>query len=287
MAELRWILLGAGLALIAGLYLWGVRGKRRSAAIEPSRTVVYDPLPTDFHEPARLEPQVRLDAGDEDEPFSRRLATLDEADAAPGTVEASPSRRREPTLGEQFAPTPAEEPLPVVDPEAEWEESPAEPIEPLFDESEDESQTAVAARAQRIVAFRVTAPLPSRFEGSLLHEAILEEGFEFGRYEIFHRLDASGRPLVSLANLREPGTFEPATMAGAAFPGVTVFAVLPGPVPAERALDELVATSRSLAGRLGGTLQDERGMPLNAQRVAQLRVELLELERALAPRPGP
>ena len=42
MSELRWILLGAGLALIAGIYLWGLRTGRRSAAPESGRTIVYD-----------------------------------------------------------------------------------------------------------------------------------------------------------------------------------------------------------------------------------------------------
>ena len=32
MTELRWILLGAGVLLLVGLYLWGTRERRRSAA---------------------------------------------------------------------------------------------------------------------------------------------------------------------------------------------------------------------------------------------------------------
>jgi len=98
--------------------------------------------------------------------------------------------------------------------------------------------------------------------------------------------DKSGRPVVSLASLREPGTFDPATMAGAAYAGVALFSVLPGPVPAQQAFEELLAVGRSFAGRLGGNLQDERGAPLSMQRVAQLREEMTGLDRDWAGRSG-
>jgi cell division protein ZipA len=154
------------------------------------------------------------------------------------------------------------------------------------DSRQDDTETAVVARAQRIVAIRVTAPSPSRFEGSLLQEALAAEGFEFGRYQVFHRLDKSGRPVISLASLREPGTFDPATMAGAAYAGVALFSVLPGPVPAQQAFEELLVAGRSLAGRLGGNLQDDRGAPLSVQRVTQLREEMTNLDRARSGQSG-
>jgi cell division protein ZipA len=91
---------------------------------------------------------------------------------------------------------------------------------------------------------------------------------------------------MSLASLREPGTFDPATMAGAAYAGVALFSVLPGPVPAGQAFEELLDVGRSFAGRLGGNLQDERGAPLSMQRVAQLRDEMTHLDRGRTARPS-
>jgi len=268
MAELRWILLAAGLALIAGLYLWGVRARSRSAASEPGRTLAVEPparpvAQAEAAEPARLEPQVRLD---ERVPEVHEVVPLVEVDS-----EGSYTSRREPTLGQRLTATP-----PRPEPAAGHASPP-----PAIDDDVD-SQTSIEARAQRIVALRVVAPLPSRFEGSLLHEAVLAEHFEFGRYQIFHRLDPLGRAVLSLASLREPGTFDPATMAGAAYAGVAIFAVLPGPVPAQQAFEELLAVSRALAGRLGGHMQDERGVPLTAHRVARLREEMLAFDRGRA-----
>ncbi len=266
MSELRWILLAAGVALIAGIYAWGTLSRRRSGAAAPVRPLVHEPQPLEQESPARIEPQVRLE---EAVPAVHEVVPAIELGAAVEASTAASAGRREPTLGERLTAPTAERATPPL----------IEPASAPAAEPEDESEDAVAARAQRIVALRVTAPAPSRFEGSLLHEAVLAEGFEFGRYDIFHRLDPVGRPVVSLASLREPGTFDPATMAGAAYAGVALFAVLPGPLPAQQSFEELLAVARSLAGRLGGHVQDERGAPLGVQRIARLREEMLAFDR--------
>jgi len=286
MSELRWILLGAGLALIAGIYLWGLRARRRSAAAEPARAVIFEQPPASERlEPARIEPLVEFEDDAlpvyEQEPEQEFVRDVDgDADLPP--ARSQPGSRREPTLGQRLvAPEPGIKPQSMFADEREHVPETDEP-----ESREDDSETAVVARAQRIVAIRVTAPSPSRFEGSLLQEALAAEGFEFGRYQVFHRLDKAGRPVISLASLREPGTFDPATMAGAAYAGVALFSVLPGPVPAQQAFEELFAVGRSFAGRLGGNLQDERGAPLTVQRVAQLRDEMTNFDRAQAGQSG-
>ena len=282
MSELRWILLGAGLALIAGIYLWGLRARRRSAAAEPARAVIFEQPPASERlEPARIEPLVEFedDAPPVDErEFVQQVDGDDDLPSARSQPPAGANRRsgsawwpRSPRYSRSRCTRMSGSMFPRTD-------------EP--DPREDDTETAVVARAQRIVAIRVTAPSPSRFEGSLLQEALAAEGFEFGRYQVFHRLDKTGRPVISLASLREPGTFDPATMAGAAYAGVALFSVLPGPVPAQQAFEELLAVGRSFAGRLGGNLQDERGAPLSVQRVAQLREEMTNLDRAQSGQSG-
>jgi cell division protein ZipA len=290
MSELRWILLGAGLALIAGIYLWGLRARRRSAAAEPARAVIFEQPPASERlEPARIEPLVEFE---DDAPpayeqqleqeSGQELARDFDREAGFPPARSQPGSRREPTLGQRLvASEPGIQPQSMFADERDLGPERDEP-----ESREDDSETAVVARAQRIVAIRVTAPSPSRFEGSLLQEALAAEGFEFGRYQVFHRFDEAGRPVISLASLREPGTFDPATMAGAAYAGVALFSVLPGPVPAQQAFDELFAVGRSFAGRLGGNLQDERGAPLTLQRVAQLREEMTNFDRAQAGQSG-
>ncbi len=58
------------------------------------------------------------------------------------------------------------------------------------------------------------------------------------------------------------------------FRGLSLFSVLPGPLPPVRMLEELVATARSIAHRLGAVVQDEKGADLDGQRLLQLRQSL-------------
>jgi cell division protein ZipA len=239
MPELRWILLAAGLALIAGLYAWGVRSRGRSAASEPTRATRI--------EPARSAPAASVAARVEPPVWAEEPVVAEDDDLPSLEIEA----------GDEAHPDATESTLP---PATEERRPPP----------------------QKIVAVRVAATEPAAFAGTTLRAAIDAEGFEFGRYEIFHRLDPSGRPLCSLASLREPGTFDLEAMPTTDYRGVALFSVLPGPLPGHAALDELITTARALAERLGGVLQDDRGAPLSLQRVAHLRDEVAEFERVRA-----
>jgi transcriptional regulator with XRE-family HTH domain len=112
-------------------------------------------------------------------------------------------------------------------------------------------------------------------------EALQAEGLQFGRYDIFHSLHADGRPVFSVASLRDPGTFDVQTMADTQYPGILVFTVLPGPVGAGEAFDDMLFTARALATHLEGALADEKGVPLTAHRAGRLREDALEFERSL------
>lgn len=280
MSELRWILLAAGVLLIAGIYLWGVRARRRSAApehermarVEPARTVAV------VAEPTRVEPEVRLD----DAPPEPPAPIVEEDYEEPAVLRTHGTGRREPRLEPRIedgmeAPTggPRHEPRLAPEsgppPEATLEYEPTQRIE---------RPEPRKAPAQKIVAVRVVASPGTQFGGVQLAEALAADGFTFGRYQIFHRFDASGRPVVSLASLKEPGTFEPERMAGAEFRGVALFTVLPGPQPGLQAFDELITTARTFAAHLNGHLQDERGAPLTVGRIGQLRDEIAAYERA-------
>ena len=70
-------------------------------------------------------------------------------------------------------------------------------------------------------------------------------------------------------------------MAGAEFRGVTLFAVMPGPLPGLQAFDELIVTARALAAHArwppaGRTRRDRS----TVARIAQLRDEIAADERA-------
>ncbi|HET9694448.1 MAG TPA: cell division protein ZipA C-terminal FtsZ-binding domain-containing protein, partial [Steroidobacteraceae bacterium] len=260
----------------------------------PAASAAEDPFdePAIAREARRLEPSVSLDDEDLDtlRPAIERRAEFEAEE------DAAPAGRREPTLGhrpEQAAAPRAEltvgggarqEPTlgirtePATQPQpAPRAESPAPAAAPAASTGEP----AKPKRAQKIFAVRVTAPGSTRFSGQRILEALQAEGLRFGRYEIFHCLHTDGRPVFSVASLRDPGTFDPQTMAETQFPGILVFAVLPGPVSAGEAFDEMLFTARALATHLEGALADEKGVPLTAHRAGRMREEALEFERAV------
>jgi cell division protein ZipA len=275
MSELRWILLAAGLLLIAGIYYFGSRARRRSAP-PVERTVRVDPpaaaASVPAYEPAvdnpRIEPSYSPGEG-YDLPHEPDEATIDFDEPAVTRTQG----RREPTLGTETTVVVQRAAPLAVDAETTAEVRQPRPPEP-GPAPEPESR-----RQQRIVAVRVVANAPLRFEGAKLLEVIKLEGLEFGRYDIFHNLHTDGRPVFSLASLREPGTFDIGTMPQSAYPGIALFGVLPGPLPAVETFDQLIFTARALAAQLGGTLADERGAPLTVHRITRLREEMVAFDR--------
>ena len=133
---------------------------------------------------------------------------------------------------------------------------------------------------RRVVALRLVAPPPDRLPGRALRLALASEGFVLGKFQIFHKPDATGRAVLSAANLSKPGTFDLGTMDVQRFGGLSLFTVLPGPKPPLKAFDDLLATARNLNERLQGALQDERGGPLTPTRITSLRESLGSMEAA-------
>jgi len=127
---------------------------------------------------------------------------------------------------------------------------------------------------RRVVALRLVATQPERFAGRSLRQALAAEGFVLGRFAIFHKGDEEQRAVLSAASLNRPGTFDSDTMDSQHFGGLSLFAVLPGPMSPPQAFEELVTTARSLNNRLCGVLQDEGGLPLTPSRIATLRERL-------------
>jgi cell division protein ZipA len=139
--------------------------------------------------------------------------------------------------------------------------------------------------SRRILTVRILAAR-ERFAGRVLRQALAAEGFMHGRLAIFHKAGiADARAVLSAASLTQPGSFDLATMDTQRYGGINLFAVLPGPLPASEAFEELLASARQLNERLQGTLQDERGDALTAARVAIMRAELAEQDAPPAETP--
>jgi cell division protein ZipA len=181
--------------------------------------------------------------------------------------------RVEPTVGNDSI----TEELPVQAPDSTTVVTPA----PTLSSSESPGQRRSPER-RKILSLRLSSA-PQKIEGAKLQEMLAEELLVHGRYDIFHREHSDGQAIFSIASMVEPGTFDLEKMNETLYPGVTLFAQLPGPVPGMHALNELVACARRLHQGLGGVLQDDRGVPLTVHRIERMKQEVRDFER---PPPG-
>jgi FtsZ-interacting cell division protein ZipA len=140
--------------------------------------------------------------------------------------------------------------------------------------------------SRKIVALRLVSGPTARFLGRNIRMALAAEGFVLGKFDIFHKPGPDARALLSAASLTKPGTFALSTIDGQRFGGLSLFAVLPGPLPAQQTFDELLSTARNLNDRLQGALQDERGEPLTPMRSQSIRESLANGQAPAEPEAG-
>lgn len=317
MPELRWILVVVGLLLLAGLWWWETRRRLRqppeqaandalpsgeAEPVEPAMTsAAAEPAAGDDDLPAiratrrergaagRNPPVIEIPDDAEPElaipqrqdafvpPSVPYRSIQDELDELPEDLRNLP--RDERAEDEQRQPWVRTQPLDrnELKAQAAAQGVDYEPDTPAEPGPEDAAEDLPSQAKQRIVALRLIAPA-SRWPGKLVIEALQAEGLTYGKYSIFHRERDDGKTIFFVASMVEPGSFDLDKLDDQSFPGVSIFAVIPGPVDAPTTFDMMLSTARRLAQRLAGHLQDEQGSTLTAQRILNLREELVHFE---------
>jgi cell division protein ZipA len=256
MPELRWALIGLGLLFLAGLAVWEWRKSKRRhfthAYVEPA--VVIEP--TD--RARRLEPGV-----------GRLEPSIDGISA----VDADPAMSFDvPTIHPV-------EPVRVALSAGSAVDIPAAARFELSDDQPAPAAVAIQwppAESSRVLSLRVVNARGEPLPGRALRAALDAAGLRHGPQKIYHLATPEGAVLVSVANLMQPGSFDPAVMDAQQFRGLNVFSVLPGLLPPQQMLDELVGVARALAHRLGAVVQDSDRQDLDGERLAQLQQSLAD-----------
>ena len=243
MDELRLILLGLGLLVIAGIYLWGMRARIR-AGLEARRR----------RRAARASANEPVLDNDQDLGIGSVDPTLFEA--SDGEANAA-WHGGEPSLGE------------VTDPDSR-----------AYGVSDGPTITEAP---QMTVILTVLAPKNQPFQGIRILEVAQAASLRFnarqGTLDMLCDSDDDDPRLFRIAHLREPGVFEPDTVQTLATPGLLMFMELPGPLSEVAAVDRMLATARHLAQQLGGMICDQHHNRMTPQAVEHLRGEAAELER--------
>lgn len=273
MSELRWTLLGLGLAFLVGLILWERRKRTRKLQASSEADTFLDqeqdqPRRTAGAEPALTLPSESLRGRMQDPQI---IEIIDPAvyDQLESSAEGQPRISDLPPL--------RNETRAAVERAAAWVgvdiEGPVSESAPLRVEWPPDEQ-------RRIVSLRIVPRSGERFMGAAVRQALVGEGLEFGEFDVFHKPLDDRRVVLSVASLTKPGTFDLLKMDPLGFAGLNAFTVLPGPLPAVESFDLLVATARSVADRLRGELTDTSGKAFDAARLAQRRAELAALPTA-------
>jgi cell division protein ZipA len=249
LGDLRLILAAICLVLLGGIWWWSARGSRQARGAPELREDGFAPSPeiAETDVPVmRAQPESRSWGVPPFEPLSIKTADFDS--------------------------------VPVLDLEISADPSPPTTQDPLREPAAAPARTAVGSRRQKILTVRVAAVGLGLWPGNRLLAALAAQGLEFGRYQVYHRMHDDGRSLFAVASLVEPGTFDPERMPQQEFRGISLFAVLPGPLGAVATLEALLATARGLAADLGGAVQDEKGLAMSPSRTAELREEAVRFE---------
>ena len=263
MAWLRPILLLAG-ALFIGLLVWWERRRPRQA------------------------PQVGASRAERSEPSLDLAVPTGAAPDAKPRGERAPAERSE--VGEV-----RDRQLRRMPPVIGWSDNvPTDqaPMAPMMAGTAGESAPGAqpelivdwpAEDARRIVTLRILPARQDRLPGRALRQGLAACGFRHGQFGIFHLAGDDGRVVISAASLVRPGMLDPATMDFQRFAGINLFAVLPGPLSSEVALQRLGQVAVEVAARVGGRVQDESSAPFSAGEAGEWRRRCLSaLEGAQA-----
>ena len=277
---LRLILLGLGVLLVLGIYLWD-RVTRRRARPRPHAR----PQPAVRRAPG-FDPDAALDDPLPSMPAEARLPDPDDGVPADHGSEFDPEP--EPEIAPAAAQEAVGEPEPLQLTEWDQIDLNAEPeLKPdmTFDAHGGSDYLHVAPELQDDVPRKILqinlVPRDGEISGEALLKALKEVDLKAGAMDIFHRYDSQLRDqvLFSMASMVEPGSFPLRAMKQYSTAGVTLFTQLPGVRDGLAIYSDMLFTAERLAALLNAELRDETHSVLSKQWIEHTREAILEHRR--------
>lgn len=135
---------------------------------------------------------------------------------------------------------------------------------------------------QFIIVLRVIANSQQKFVGSDIFAVLEDLGLNYGEMRIFHHYGVgemkAKKPVFSVANVVEPGVFDPKEREYFTTQGLAFFMQLPGPLGGRVAFELMLNTAQRVADVLEGSLIDEREQLLTTETTAELRDRIAQFE---------
>jgi cell division protein ZipA len=242
MNELRIILLLAGIAIIALIYIWGTLKQKR-----------------------RL--RERIDSYHATEKSIPRIVGANTDLAGDGEIADFNLFLHQEAIPANAKPEETKKNLPVTGVDLNlWNES----------EAVTDDLKPVKANEKEIIVIYITASTQPYFKGADILNAAKTADMKYGDMRIFHyhgpdRKHAQ-RPLLSLANISEPGYFVMEDMNTFTTKGLALFMCLPAEMGGDIAFEFMLDAAHTLARTLGGELRGSDRQLLDEDAINKLRV---------------
>lgn len=240
MEALRWILLGAGIVFVLVVYLLG-RNRRSQTSVTDDFESESEELPefsaNDWHDIDDGVSGVHITARESGDVY---LKPYEDDDLNSDTVDES--GQVEPEQGE------AEQ------------------------QNDDDQQQGAAPD---IIVLTVLAKTDLGLHGDKINSIALANNLKFGAMNIYHRMGGDAKALFSVANMVEPGSFDPLSIHELRTPGLTFFMQLPAFGGSSNALSDMLQCAYNVAEVLDADLCNKSRKLLNEKEAEQLR-ELAE-----------
>ncbi len=262
MNDLRLILLGIGLLIIAVIYLWGTF-KQKSQDRFRTRKI------TSFKKSSYADVKAMPVYDEDEEVSSETLAKMDAFLTSPKLPDVDISDF---SLPKKTAKVDEDDlKLSKVVPEKSGKLS--DQKKQSQDVVEDESRQQF--NKHQIIIFLIKASQGNTFSGVNILEATDVVGLKFGNMNIFHHYGAEGKEseesIFSLASMYEPGCFELDKMETYQTKGLTLFMQLPTPMDNILAFNLMQETAMKLADLLQGEIWSSKQKPIDEKTLQAMR----------------
>lgn len=131
-----------------------------------------------------------------------------------------------------------------------------------------------------LASINILANGPTGFSGRALDQAARLAGLQFGAMNIYHKKNDQAlgcRHLFSLANLYQPGEFDPDKVDRFRTQGLTLFMNVPCAYQPVRVFEQMAQIAKSLCEKLDGRLEDHDHHPLTDQGLMVIRTQIERL----------